>query len=52
MQKKPKWWDTAVAYGWIFDSKQARAIEKAEVILDAADACFLNLGYEKPPLVV
>lgn len=47
MQKKPKWWDTAVAYGWIFDSKQARAIEKAEVILDSADACFLNLGYEK-----
>ena len=47
MQKKPKWWDSAVAYGWIFDSKQARAIEKAEVIIDAADACFLNLGYEK-----
>ena len=47
MQKKPKWWDTAVAYGWIFDSKQARAIDKAETILDAAETCFLGQGYEK-----
>ena len=47
MQKKPKWWDTAVAYGWIFDSKQARAIDKAETILDAAETCFLGQRYEK-----
>ena len=47
MDNVPMWWDTAVANGWLYDTKQIRARTKAENILDAAIQCFRDEGYER-----